>query len=174
MPKSKAEGHEKWILLSTPPSDPDSVTVTEATAGIDASCAIAASDSRISASASETFSDPAVCDTIAIQDFGASNFEGTIAPFRYFDEAGKSEVGSEGAVRDEVYQALKEKGTSVHVLIRDTSKESTDDLEAGDEYELYEVTTDEPQRPSDRSGYQKRIVPLSIKNAWKGVLGPVA
>ena len=44
MPKSKAEGREKWILLSTPPADPAAVTLDEASAGIDASCAISSAE----------------------------------------------------------------------------------------------------------------------------------
>lgn len=173
MPKSKAEGREKWMLLSAPPADPTAVTLTEAQAGIDASCAIAAADSRISAAASATFSDPAVCDEIAVTEFGQSNFEGNIAPYRFFDEEGASEVGtgSDSEVRDEVYQMLKDKDTQLYVLLRDTSKRSREDLASGDEYELYQVVTDEPQRPSSREGYQKRIVPLAIRNAWKGEIG---
>ena len=170
MPKSKAEGREKWILLSAPPANPEAVTVTEAEAGIDASCAISSADSRISAAASATFSDPAICDEIAVTEFGQSNFEGNIAPFRYFTEDGASETGtgSDAEVRDEVYQALKEKDTEMYVLIRDTSKRSREALASGDEYELYQVVTDNPQRPSSREGYQKRIVPLAIRNAWQG------
>lgn len=172
MPKSKAEGREKWILLSAPPANPEAVTLAEATAGIDASCAISSADSRISAAASATFSDPAICDEIAVTEFGQSNFEGNVAPFRYFDELGASETGTGDAeVRDEVYQALKEKDTEMYVLIRDTSKRSREDLAAGDEYELYQVVTDTPQRPSSREGYQKRIVPLAIRNAWQGEIG---
>lgn len=170
MPKSKAEGREKWILLSVRPADPEAVTLTEAEAGIDASCALSSADSRISAAASATFSDPAICDEIAVTEFGQSNFEGNIAPFRFFDEEGVSETGavSDAEIRDEVYQAVKEKDTEMYVLIRDTSKRSREDLAAGDEYELYQVVTDNPQRPSSREGYQKRIVPLAIRNAWQG------
>lgn len=172
MPKSKAEGREKWMLLSTPPADPEAVTLTEAQAGIDASCALSSADSRISAAASATFSDPAICDEIAVTEFGQSNYEGNAAPYRYFDETGASEVGTpEGEVRDEVYQMLQEKDTQLYVLIRDTSKRSREDLAADDEYELYQVVTDNPQRPSSREGYQKRIVPLAIRNAWKGTIG---
>ncbi|MFI8778224.1 hypothetical protein ACIGH6_14225 [Brachybacterium paraconglomeratum] len=168
MPKSKAEGREKWILLSAPPADPTAVTLTEATAGIDASCALSSADSRISAAASATFSDPAICDEIAVTEFGQSNYEGNIAPFRFWSDDGTSEVGSEGQVRDEVFQAVKEKDTELYILLRDTSKLSRDALEVGDEYELYQVVTDTPQRPSSREGYQKRIVPLAIRNAWTG------
>ena len=168
MPKSKAEGREKWILLSAPPANPEAVTLTEAQAGIDASCALSSADSRISAAASATFSDPAICDEIAVTEFGQSNYEGTAAPFRYWTDDGASEVGTDEQVRDEVYQALKERDTELYILIRDTSKRSRDPLAAGDEYELYEVTTDNPQRPSSREGHQKRLVPLAIRNAWTG------
>lgn len=172
MPKSKAEGREKWMLLSVPPADPSAVTLSEATAGIDASCALAAADSRISAAASATFSDAAICDEIAVTEFGQSNYEGNAAPYRYFDEDGASETGTggDGEIRDEVYQALKDKDTELYILIRDTSKRSREPLAAGDEYELYQVVTDNPQRPTSREGYQKRIVPLAIRNAWKGVI----
>ena len=168
MPKSKAEGREKWILLSAPPANPEAVTLTEAQAGIDASCALSSADSRISAAASATFSDPAICDEIAVTEFGQSNYEGTIAPFRFWTDGGASEVGTEEQVRDEVFQAVKEKDTEIYVLLRDTSKRSREDLAAGDEYELYQVVTDTPQRPSSREGYQKRLVPLAIRNAWTG------
>lgn len=168
MPKSKAEGREKWILLSAPPADPTAVTLTEAQAGIDASCALSSADSRISAAASATFSDPAICDEIAVTEFGQSNYEGTIAPFRFWTDDGASEVGTDEQVRDEVFQAVKEKDTEIYVLLRDTSKRSREDLAAGDEYELYQVVTDTPQRPSSREGYQKRLVPLAIRNAWTG------
>lgn len=169
MPKSKAEGREKWILLATPPEDPKAVTMSEIEDGIDASCALSSADSRISAAASETFSDPALCDEIAVQEFGQSNYEGTAAAFRYFDKEGKSETSdNDGQVRDEVYQALKEKDTELHILIRDTGKGSREDMAEGDEYELYQVVTDNPQRPSSREGYQKRLVPLAIRDAWQG------
>lgn len=172
MPRSKAEGREKWILLSAPPANPESVTQTEATAGIDASCRISSADSRISAAASATFSDPAICDEIAVQEFGQSNYEGQIAPFRYWTEAGAPDLEGTGTgpdqLGDHVYQAVQEKGTELYILIRDTSKRSREELDAGDEYELYQVATDNPQRPSSRDGYQKRIVPLTIRNAWKG------
>ena len=69
------------------------------------------------------------------------------------------------------FQMLKEKDTQLYLLIRDTSKRSREDLAADDEYELYQVVTDNPQRPSSREGYQKRIVPLAIRNAWAGKLG---
>lgn len=175
MPKSKAEGREKWILLSAPPANPEAVTLAEATAGIDASCRISAADSRISAAASATFSDPAICDEIAVTEFGQSNFEGNIAPFRYFDAQGQPETGTADAeIGDEVYQALKERDTELYILLRETSKRSREALAAGDEYELYQVVTDNPQRPSSREGYQKRIVPLAIRNAWQGAIGASA
>lgn len=173
MPRSKAEGREKWMLLTAPPTNPEAVSLTEANAGIDASCALSAADSRISAAASATFSDPAICDDIAVTEFGQSNYEGNLAAFRYFDELGASEIGGgvDAEVRDEVYQAVKDKDTELYVLIRDTSKRSREALATGDEYELYQVVTDTPQRPSSREGYQKRIIPLAIRNAWTGEIG---
>ena len=126
MPKSKAEGREKWTLMTAKPEDPTAVTLDELGDGMDISCAIAASDSRISATGSATFSDPAVCDEIAVQDFGASNYEGNVAPFRYYDEEGVSEPGSDGDVRDSAFKALAAKGTLCYIAIRETSKLSTE------------------------------------------------
>lgn len=168
MPKSLAEGREKWSILSTIPANPEAVTLAEAEAGLDISCALASADSRISAAASATFSDPAICDEIAVQMFGQSNYEGQAAPFRYFTEMGQSEVDTDGAVRDEAWQALKEKATRGYMLLRRTSKRSREAFAAGDEYFLYEFETDTPQSPSDRSSHMKYIVPLSIQNAWTG------
>ena len=38
---------------------------------------------------------------------------------------------------------------------------------ASQEYDLYEVVTDNPQKPSDRGGYVKRVVPLGVQQAWE-------
>lgn len=172
MPRAKAEGHEKWILLSALPADPESVTLEEAAAGIDASCRISSADSRISAAASATFSDPAICDEIAVQEFGQSNYEGQIAPFRYWTEAGAPDLEGSGTgpdqLGDQVYQAVQEKGTELYILVRETSKRSREELAEKDPYDIYQAVTDNPQRPSSRDGFQKRIVPLTIRNAWKG------
>ena len=174
MAKTKAEGKEKWLFGATRPADPEAPTMTELGAFVDGSCAIASSDSRISAAASATFSDPAVCDEIAVQVLGQSNYEGTVAAFRFWTEDGASDAGSDLEVADNVYQMLKEKGTVLYIAIRETNKSSRDPVESGDEGDLYEVETDNPQRPSSREGYQKRIIPLSIRNHWRFTVAPGA
>ena len=61
---------------------------------------------------------------------------------------------------DEVYQALKTKGTEVWLVERETAKKSEEAWEAGDEVSVYRVLLDNPQKSSDRTGYIKsQLVP---------------
>ena len=41
---------------------------------------------------------------------------------------------------------------------------------SGDAYELYEVVTDNPQRPTETSGYIKRIIPMQVQSHAEGVV----
>lgn len=85
VPKTLADGHTLLMLLAAKPADMKKPTVAEITAGKDISCRITKADFRLSATASETVDGTALCDEATVNVFGASNFEGTIAPFRYFN-----------------------------------------------------------------------------------------
>jgi hypothetical protein len=159
MPTTLADARTRLAILTTKPADLAAPTVTELNAGIDASCRILKSDYRLSPTASDTVGDAELCAEGNAVTFGASNYEGSVTPFWYLDEDGKSDVTD-----DVVYQALKEKGTELWFVEREGPRYDAA-WAAGDVVEVYEVITDNPQKPSDRAGYIKRVVPLGVQNA---------
>jgi len=163
MPRSLAEGHTKLTILTEEPVDPASPTVTELNAGIDASCNILASDFTFGATDSDKVAEKALCDESNANSLGASNYQFGLSPFRYFGAAGIS-APTEG---DDVFQALKIKGTDLWAYARRTSKKSTEAWAATDEIFLgAKVSTDEPQPPSEMGGYIKWRVPGEVQDAW--------
>lgn len=160
MPKTLADARTRLAILTTKPTNPASIPVATLTSGIDASCRILKSDYRLSPVASDTVSDAELCSEGNAVTFGASNYEGSITPFWYLDETGKSDP-----TEDVVYQALKEKGTELWLVEREGPRYD-EPWAAGDAIEVYEVVTDNPQKPSDRAGYIKRVVPLGVQRAW--------
>ena len=162
MPKSLADGRIKVSLLAVRPANPNAVTVQEAAAGIDASCRILSSDYVAGPTASDTVAEKELCKTGNASALGASNYEVSFSPFRYF---GANQVAD--PVEDAVFQATDEKGTTLYVLERETSKLATEPFAADDEYSLYEVVTDNPQR-IDLTGYIKRKISTQVQEAWLG------
>lgn len=159
MPKTLADARTRLAILTTKPASLTTITTAELNAGIDASCKILKSDYRLSPTASDTVPDTELCSEGNAVTFGASNYEGSVTPFWYLDPTGKSEVAE-----DVVYQALKEKGTHLWFVEREGPRYD-EDWAAGDDIEVYEVITDNPQKPSDRAGYIKRVVPLGVQRA---------
>lgn len=161
-PKTLADGRIKLVLLSAKPANMKAPTLAELAAGKDISCRITKADYRLSATGSETVDGTALCDEAAVNVFGASNFEGTLAPFRYYNPAKKGQADPDG---DFAFQALKEKGATIWLVERNTGKKHEEEFEAGDEVSVYEAVPDNWQKPSDSGGFQRRIVPLSITKA---------
>src|SRR5699024_4729260 len=118
--KSLADGRTKLAILATAPADPNAPTVTELTAGIDASCRIAKTAYTLGPTTSDTINDPELCVDVNSTVYGASNYEGTFSVFRYYDD----ETNQVDVTGDEVYQALKTKGTEVWLVERETAKKS--------------------------------------------------
>lgn len=159
MPKTLADARTRLAILTTKPADLAAISAATLEAGIDASCRILKSDYRLSPTASDTVPDTELCSEGNAVTFGASNYEGSVTPFWYLDEDGVSDTAE-----DEVYQALKEKGTELWFVEREGPR--YDQAWAlGDTYQVYEVVTDNPQKPSDRAGYIKRVVPLGVQRA---------
>ena len=159
MPKTLADARTRLAILTTKPANVAAPTVAELNAGIDASCRILKSDYRLSPTASDTIADSDLCSDGNAVAFGASNYEGSVTPFWYLDAAGKTIVGE-----DMVYQAMKTKGTRLWLVEREGPKYTTA-WTIADVVEVYEVITDHPQKPSDRGGYIKRVVPLGVQSA---------
>ena len=159
MPKTLADARTRLAILTTKPANLSAPLKTELDAGIDASCRILKSDYRLSPTASDTVPDSELCSEGNAVTFGASNYEGSVTPFWYLDEDGKSDTAD-----DVVYQALKEKGTELWFVEREGPRYD-EPWTVGDPVEVYEVVTDNPQKPSDRAGYIKRTVPLGVQRA---------
>lgn len=161
MPKSIAEGREKVTVLDEAPELPTdgSGTIPAATlnAGQDASCNLARNGHRMSATASDTVSDPAVCDEGNKSVLGASNYEWTWVPFRYFD----ADTGQPESTEDWLFDLVRDKGATVVAAQRKSGKRSDEDWASGDEGYLWIGVNDNPQDPTDTGGYQKVNVPFS-------------
>lgn len=169
MPKSLADGRIKISIMTAKPVDPYKTTVAELNAGIDAACRIVSTDYNLGATASETVNEKALCQEGNATTPTTSNYEGSFTVFRYFDPVtGKAEsaaTGPGGDVGDAVFQALKMKGSRVWIAQRFTSKKSTDAWAAGDEIEVFEVVTDNPQS-AGAEGYIKKKISLFVQDAW--------
>lgn len=160
--KTLADGNVKVVLLAAAPADKNSITVTEATAvgAKDMSCNILSSDFDLGPTGSTMIDEKALCAKGNGQALGPSNFSGGFTVFRYFDTV----TGQPDAVDDWVWEAVKEKGTTLHLLVRETAKESGEAIAATDEYRYYVATTDDPVR-GDRSGYVKWRINLAVQDA---------
>lgn len=164
MPKSLADGHLKFTILTSKPADLEAVTASVLNAGIDASCAVLASDFTFSAADSDKVNEKALCTTNNANAIGADNFQAGATVFREFD----ADTGAVDEAADEVFQALKEKGTTVWGFLREDGKLSSAAWAAGDEYIWMELLTDRPQRPQNAGGYIKRRVPMEPQAGGDG------
>jgi hypothetical protein len=168
MPKTLADGRLALIAFTTKPTgDLEALTATvinAARAAGDLSCRVLKSDYRLSATGSDTVADTELCSTGNAVTYGASNYEGTVTPFRYLTPAGLAD-----AANDIAWDLLKEKGTTLWLLERE-GPEYNAEFAVGQEYDLYEVVTDEPQKPGDRTGFIKRVVPLGVQRHYRGVV----
>lgn len=159
--KTLAEGRIKLSVLTTKPANPKAPTVTELQKGVDVSCQVLRSDYKLGAVASDTINEPALCSKGNATAFGAANYEGSVTIFLLKDEAGKT-----SAEESTAWEALKTKGTTLWMVEREGPEYETE-YAAGDIVDVYEVITDNPQKPQDRTGYIKRTIPLGVQNAWE-------
>ena len=163
MPFTAADGREKVTALTTKPADLEAVTATEANAGTDIHWHVAKSDFRLSATGSATHNDTPLGAVGLAVNFAESNAEGTLTVFRDLDETGKPVASSES---ETTFNMVKEKGTELWILVR-KGPDADDPWAAADEYSIWHVRTDEPQNPTDRTGYIKYTVPLGVQNFYQ-------
>lgn len=165
MPKSLADGHIKFTILLDEPVDPANPTAAELNAGMDISCNVLKSDFTWTAGDSDKFAEPELCATNNANAIGAGNFTGGFTVFRYFDEV----TGAVDLAEDEVYQAVKAKGTRIWGYARENGKLATAAWASGDEIYLgMEALTDTPQRP-EPGGFIKRRIPLEPQKGWPDI-----
>lgn len=164
MPRSQADGHTRTTILLVEPANPDAPTALELNAGIFISCNILDSDFTFGATDSDKIAEKAQCEINNSNSLGASNFEAGITPFRYMDATTGASEPTEG---DDVFQAVRIKGTEFWMYSRRTSKLSTATWATGDEIYLgARVISDEPQPPTERGGFIKWRVPLEVQAAY--------
>lgn len=170
-PRVLAEEKMSIVVLVDYDGPLDEIPADVIEGGLQASCRAVAADTRYSPTDSDTLADPAVCEPANSQALGASNYEGRLGLFRYPDP---DEPGQHSEQYDEVFQALKVKGTDAVIVIRDLGLRWDAPFEPGQEIEAYRVSTDWPQKPSDRTGYQKRVIPTPVQDARvNAVVGPI-
>lgn len=160
-----ADGKPKVAVLTTKPANVAAPTASELSAGIDPSCDILTSDFNWSNAASDKIAEKALCAKGNSNAIGASNYTTGLTLWRKFDPAtGAPELADEPA-----WEALKNKGTTVWIYVRETGKDSTEPWAAGDEIYLGgEVVTDAPQR-TDGTGFIKRRIDLEAQNLYENI-----
>lgn len=151
--RTLADGRQKVTIFTERPESPDALSVADLESAIDASCDLAKNGTRFSATASDTISDPRLCDEANVNALGASNYEVNMAVFWLLEADGSYEPES-----NPVYEAAREKGTLLWAALRE-GKKAGEAWASGDHYELYEFTVDNAQRPTETGGYLKRIIP---------------
>ena len=164
MPKLLADGRIALVALTEPPAKLDAPTVAELEKGTRLECRINKADYTLGATGSSTIDEQELCKTGEAKDFGPANYEGTLTVFRYMDRDGKANAQEAIA-----WELLQTKGTHLWLAEREGPVASVP-FEAGQEVSVYEVNTDQPQKPSDRNaGNVKRIIPLSVLDAHENV-----
>ena len=162
MPKSLAQGRVKVAILTTAPANPAAPTLAELNAGINAACAILASDFALSAADSDKVAEAALCDAANVNALGAGNYTIGLTIFRFFNGAS---LGQADATADVLFTAAKTKGTTLWIYPRKTGKLETAAWAAGDEIYLgAEFLTDTPQDQS--GGFIKFRVPGEVQKAY--------
>ena len=155
MPRSLADGKKKFTVLEGAPADVNAVTVLEATAGVDYSCAVLSSDFDLGFDASDRVQEKGLCVKGNAEALGASNVSGGFTVFREFNVG--TGLPDPVALAEQLWALVKEKGGTLHILLRHSGKDSAEVWGAGDEYVYIEWSNDVPQK-SNMDGYIKHRV----------------
>lgn len=156
--KTMYDDDDKLVILTAAPENKNAVTVAEATnvANIDISMQIRANPT-LGATGSEKVNMPAMGESSASETFGKSGAAGQLEAFLYYDENGQIDP-----VTSTAYEALNGKGTEVWLLRRTGGKPASAALAAGDTYSIFKVVCDDPQPPSDKTGWVRVVIPLAV------------
>lgn len=164
MPRMIGDGKTKFSILTAKPANPAAPTVTELNGGIDASFKILGSDFAWSAADSTPISETPLGAELESAVPGRSTYTAGVTLWRYWAIAGGADPAE-----DEVFEALREKGTTFWAYARETDKDAEDAWAASDEIYLgAEVVNDLPQR-LDGTGFIKRRVPLMIQRGYDNI-----
>lgn len=151
--KVAADGKKKFTLLLTKPAALKP-TAAELNAGKDISCAVLDSDANWTNTASDRFNEKPACTAGNSAALGASNYDTALTFLREYLAGG----GIDTAGLDAGFQAVKTKGTTVWIYLRETDKLSTAAWAIGDEIHLGgEVVSDAPMRVNNDGNLKRRI-----------------
>lgn len=152
--KVAADGKKKFTLLLQKPAA-RIPTATELNAGQDISCAVLDSDANWTNTASDRFNEKAACQQGNSQALGAANYDTALTFLREYLESGG---GPDKTADDMGYQAVKVRGTTVWIYMRESDKDSTVEWASGDEIHLGgEVVSDAPMRVNNDGNIKRRI-----------------
>lgn len=153
--KVAADGKKKFSLLTVAPAAPSGIpTATELNAGHDISCAVLDSDANWTHAASDRFNEKPACTKGNSQALGASNYDTALTFLREFLDAGGADIAGE----DAGYQAVRVKGTTSWIYLRESDKDSAEPWEAGDIIDLGgEVVSDAPMRVNNDGNLKRRV-----------------
>jgi len=159
MPKTLADERIAVRLLPTAPANPNAITVAEYNAGIPLECRIMAGEYRLSPSGSDTINQAELCEGVNATTYGRSNYDASMTVFRYLTAAGLSDEAN-----DVAWDATRDKGTTLHLVEREGPVHDAA-AAATQEYSYFEVVTDDPQKPQDRTGFIRAVIPLGVQRA---------
>jgi hypothetical protein len=159
MPLTLADARIKLTALTEEPADLLAITLPELAAGTDIECKVNKPDYRLSPTASDTVPDQPLCNEGNAVTFGNSNYEGSLTALRFLDANGQPDVAE-----DDAYTLLRTKG-SLLWLVERTGPHYTTPWAEDDQYAVYYVLTDNPQKPTDLAGYIKYVIPLGVQTA---------
>ena len=153
------------------PADFKAPTLAWLNSGIpEAGCRVLKDGFKLGPTGSDEVKDTPLCVSGTSTAFGASNYEGEITVFRYFNLAtGQFETttaGTPGEVGDAVFQAHKVKGTTLWGAVRETSKAATEAWAPGDEVSVFEYVTDDWQF-GEATGY----IPIYVEQTGDTLKG---
>lgn len=155
-----ADKKHKFTILTTKPEDEAAPTVTELEAGIEACLKVAAEGFQHTATDSTTVEFKALCGDRE-QVLTDNNYVQTMTVVRYYLAEGGIDPSD-----DELFEAVKNRGTELWAYGRMTDKPATEAWEAGDEIYLgTRFTTDTPQVP-DNPGWVSFRIPCTVQAGW--------
>lgn len=164
-----ADGNVKFTILTTPPANPAAPTATELNAGIDASCLVAQENFSWTAADSDRTSEKKLCASTNAEGLGAGNSNLAMTVYRVADPA----TGVVDPVADELFEAVRERGTELYGYTRVNGKAHSAAWAAADEFDYgAKFITDNPQLVGP-TGSVKYVIPCLPQDAWTGVVGGV-
>lgn len=142
------------------PVEDGEISLTALTGGQRVSKAIMRNGYRLSPTGSDTIDEPGLEETGNTGSYGPSNYDVALPLFRYFDP----ETGASDPEQDVAYTLFTGKGVQLWLAER-IGPPAARDWAAGDVVDIYPIVLDDPQRPTDLTGYQKVIQPARVSGA---------